>query len=398
MPTKPQTYSQIYNQPLSFFEIISDKERVKTIIEDIKTDNVINIEIERFIYQTSFYPDLEANLQSQREELSKTDENVKRLKLNERILETESEIRIYKISILKTSEILYGLKEESLQEVKHSFFAGNIIDANTQLNSNGLSQSQKLLLRRVEIEQKLEEVYEKLVNNANEYLVKAQLTALNLEIIKFENRLQKAIEFFEKGKISAEKSRKEAFVGSYYFDYGLFLQENNLFNEALEIYQSTLRIYQNLSVQHPFLYLSELAGTLNNLAILYHNKNETEQAEAAYLAALAIRRNLAEKEPSVHLSEVAIILNNLGNLHRVNRELLKSEAALLEALTIRRNLAEKDPSNYLPAISTTLNNLGNLYTEKNERLKAEKAYQESLTIRRDLALKKPGIYLYDLRL
>ena len=391
MQTRPQTYSNRYNQPQIFFELISDKEQVKTIIEDIKADKSINIEIERFIYQTNFYPDLETKLKSQRAELAKIDDYTERLKLNEDIQATENEIKTYKIGILETSSTLYDLREESLTEVKKTFFVGNILQANTQLNSHDLWQVQVLLLQKLEIDKKLEEVYEKLVDNAMEYLVKAQLSALNLEILDFDDRIQKAIEFFEKGSISAEKSRKEEFIGDYHFEYALFLQRNNLFNRATEIYQITLKIRQALAQTNLAQHLLDMADTLNNIGILHRSTNEIKASKVAFTKTLAIKRKLSKQNPSVYLPNMAITLHNLANLHYATNKTEVSAQEFQKALKIRRKLARQNPSIYLPHVASTLNNLIALYRSINKIDASRQAGWEALEIRRTLARQNPAV-------
>lgn len=390
---KTLTYSQRYNLPLSFFETISDKERIKTLIKDIKADKNINIEVERFIYQSNFYPQLENKLKSQRAELAGTDDYAERLKLNEQIQETEHEITKYKIGIVEISAFLYELKEENLVQVKRSFFAGNIIEATACLNSKSLSQTQSFLLRKLEIEQELEEVYEKLVDNANEYLIKAQLTSLNLEIQSPADRISKAIEFFKKGKVSAERSRKEEFRGSYYFSYGHFLQRNNLFEEAIDIYQQTLKTSRALALLDPAEYLLAMANTLTNLSVLLHSKKEVKASELYGMEALNIYRALVKQNLYDYLPEMATTLNNLGNLHRDKKESDIAEKEYQEALSIRRALAKRTPDIYLPDVAQTLNNLANLHSDKNEIETSEQEYLEALGLYRTLAIQKPSLYL-----
>lgn len=393
MQTKPQTYSKLYNQSTSFFELISDKHQVKTIIEDIKADKAITIELDRFIYQTSFYPKLENKLKSQRAELAGIDDYVERLKLNEQIQETEKEVRKYKIGILETSVILYELREESLTDVKQSFFSGNIIDANKLLSSSGLWQAQEYLIQRAEIEQKLDDIYEKLIDNANEYLVKAQLTALNLDIQIPEDRLQKAIEFFERGKVSAERSRNEAFVGRYYFDYALFLQQNNSLRKSEEIYLETVKIHRTLIKVNPDLYLPGLAVSLNNLGLVHNEKDEMVWAEQEYREALDIRRALLKVDATRYLSDVSQSLLTLAILHQKKNEFVQAEKEYQEALNIRRTLAKTDPSRYLSDVAQTLIYLGDLHTDKNAFVQAEQAYEESLKIYTVLEEEAPSQYL-----
>ena len=59
---------------------------------------------------------------------------------------------------------------------------------------------------------------------------------------------------------------------------------------------------------------SDAAARLNNLAILYADKNEFPAAQAAYDEALALYRRLADVNPQTYLHYVAGTLHNLAIL------------------------------------------------------------------------------------
>jgi CHAT domain-containing protein len=83
----------------------------------------------------------------------------------------------------------------------------------------------------------------------------------------------------------------------------------------------------------------DLAGSLNNLALLYQDAGEYALAEPLYREALDMVRALFPKDkyPSRQL-DLASSLNNLGFLHRSAREYGKAEPLFREALDIYRTL------------------------------------------------------------
>jgi len=129
-----------------------------------------------------------------------------------------------------------------------------------------------------------------------------------------------------------------------------------------------------------------VAGTLNNLGLLWHDKNEFEKAEKSFEEALNIRRKLAQANPQTYLPDVAGTLNNLGLLRHDKNKFEKAEKPYQEALKIYRKLTQVNPQTHLPDIGMTLNNLANLQRDKNEFEEAEKSYQEALKIYRKLAI------------
>jgi tetratricopeptide (TPR) repeat protein len=53
-----------------------------------------------------------------------------------------------------------------------------------------------------------------------------------------------------------------------------------------------------LATANPDAYISDVAQTLNNLALLHNNTNRYEQAEQDFQEALEIRRKLATVNPT----------------------------------------------------------------------------------------------------
>jgi tetratricopeptide (TPR) repeat protein len=160
----------------------------------------------------------------------------------------------------------------------------------------------------------------------------------------------------------------------------------NRFDEAVTTYEALLDIYTDPG---------DVAGTLNNLAILCRATQRMKPAEEAYQEALVILRRLAESNPEAYLPDVAMTLNNLANLYRGTRRMKPAEEAYQEALVIRRKLAEANPETYLPNIATALNNLAVLYSATQRMKPAEEAYQEALITYRQLAEANPEAYLPD---
>ncbi|MGA3134357.1 MAG: tetratricopeptide repeat protein [Terracidiphilus sp.] len=213
------------------------------------------------------------------------------------------------------------------------------------------------------------------------------------------------------------------------FQYAVFEQRLNHFNEAIVAYEMLLRIYtepsdrattlNNLAVlyratQHiekaeqaydealatyrklaknnPEAYLPGVATTLNNLAIMYSETQRLREAEQAYDEALAIRRKLAAINPDAYRSDVAIALINLAVLYRNTQRPQMAEQAHDEALTTFSKLAKDNPAEYLPYVAITLNNLVGLYNDTNRPQMAEQALGKAFTIYQKLAEANPDTY------
>ena len=124
----------------------------------------------------------------------------------------------------------------------------------------------------------------------------------------------------------------------------------------------------------------------------YHERRYAE-AEEGWTNALRHYRDLATRDGGAYRPYVAGTLNNLAVLYRATGRLAEAEKAYDEALTIRRDLATRDPGAYRPDVAQTLNNLAVLYSATGRLAEAEKAYDEALTIYRDLATRNPAVYV-----
>lgn len=99
-------------------------------------------------------------------------------------------------------------------------------------------------------------------------------------------------------------------------EYADFLCDNKRHHLVGALYDEALAIYQMLAIRKHDTFNSDVALTLNNLALLHSDTQRFDMAEQEYGEALEIYRRLAEKSPEVFDSYVATTLNNLATLLR----------------------------------------------------------------------------------
>lgn len=87
--------------------------------------------------------------------------------------------------------------------------------------------------------------------------------------------------------------------------------------------------------------MPNVATTLNNLAVIHKENGQKKDAVAEYNEALVIRRRLEAKSPDTYLSDVAMTLFNIALLHLDMKEYPAAETAALESLEKYRIMAEK---------------------------------------------------------
>ena len=319
-----------------------------------------------------------------------------RAKKQQEIVEIETQIKTFVQDVQKLAADFnkIPLNTKRLKEAKQAFDQGEFAQARNILDSKLLAKDQKRLKERQQnlVKKRAEEdkvIEEGLKNNADEYVIKAQLIALNYAQ---ENRIETAAQHFE---LALESSRQPDIL----FAYAYFLQKNNQRTKSEKYYQEALKAYRQLAKQNPHVYRSDVADTLNNLGILVEaDTRRHAEAETLFQEALKIYRQLATQNPHVYRPYVAQTLNNLGVLVKADTQRwAEAEMLYQEALTLRRQLAKQNPHIYLPDVATSLNNLGILVSDNtHRRTEAETLYQEALKTFRQLAKKNPHVYLYDL--
>ena len=179
------------------------------------------------------------------------------------------------------------------------------------------------------------------------------------------------------------------------FKLGYYLYKQKLYHLAEDYYLQTLERCRKRA-KDSTIYMSNVAGILNNLGLLHSNLNQYDVAEKEYQKALDIRRELAKDNPDAYLADVAMTLNNLGNLHRDLNQYNTAEKEYEEALDIYRNLAKDNHYACMADVAMTQTNLATLHKALNLYAAAEKEFQEALNIYRILTKAKPDAYLAEM--
>jgi CHAT domain-containing protein/Tfp pilus assembly protein PilF len=117
----------------------------------------------------------------------------------------------------------------------------------------------------------------------------------------------------------------------------------------------------------------EIAPELNNLAALYQRQGRYAEAEPLFKRALALRE---KSLPSGH-PDVGQSLNNLATLYEKQDRHADSEPLFKRALAIYEKAAGPEH----PAVATLLNNLGQVYKSESRYADAEPLIKRSLAIR-----------------
>jgi Tetratricopeptide repeat len=326
---------------------------------DIKTYNIGNIGTAQFVIQSLDYQKLTRQIEKQQKYvkmLQADGQTEEAIRESAELAELEQQLEQFKADVLRLYETFTKIEinTERLAQAKAYFDQGQFREADAILNAAAMAQDlDRLIARDEELAQQTATVRQQRSQLADEYVIKARLWATFYDQ---PNRFEQTCEYFEAALRAAETAETQ-------FEYAKFLQEHNCFNQAKPLYESALQHYRTLAEENPRSFLPDVAGTLNNLAILQAGQNDYGNAQRNYEEALQIRRTLVEENPRSFLPYVATTLNNLAILQKNQNDYGNAQRNYEEALQIRRTLAEENPRSFLPDVAMTLINLSCFYLE-----------------------------------
>ncbi|MEO1396829.1 MAG: toll/interleukin-1 receptor domain-containing protein, partial [Cyanobacteria bacterium J06634_5] len=153
---------------------------------------------------------------------------------------------------------------------------------------------------------------------------------------------------------------------------GDYLNERTQYSDAEPLYIDALAMRKRLlGDEHP-----DVAGSLNNLALLYYNQGRYSDAEPLYIDALAMsKRLLGDEHP-----DVAGSLNNLALLYYNQGRYSDAEPLYIDALAMKKRLLGDEH----PDVARSLNNLALLYDNQGRYSDAEPLYIDALAMKKRL--------------
>ena len=228
---------------------------------------------------------------------------------------------------------------------------------------------------------------------AEEYVLRAK--ALMTDYAE-PRRFELACHAYEQGIELIRANLSEEELAKSLFEYGHFLQTNKRYDLAEVRYRENLDICQRLAAISPYAYEPGLAGTQNNLGVLYNNTQRYKESEKMYLSALKIYQRLTAANPQVNEPDLAMTQNNLGLLYSDIRRYEESEEMHLSAVEIYQRLTIVNPQVYEPDLAMAQSNLGTLYKDTRRYEDSEKLCLSAMEIRRRLAAANLQVYEPDL--
>jgi tetratricopeptide (TPR) repeat protein len=167
-----------------------------------------------------------------------------------------------------------------------------------------------------------------------------------------------------------------------YDNLAFALYKAHLMQEAADNYEKSRAIRRRLVLEsgQPEQYIGDYITTMQNLAALYKQNNQTIDALAAMIELRETLTQLHTNSPSEYLDQIANARHNTALLYGMLNQ--KSQAADAMNLAIKdyNVLALSDRNKYLPEVAAALNQAANYYADLGDYANAEKYYKKALDI------------------
>lgn len=166
------------------------------------------------------------------------------------------------------------------------------------------------------------------------------------------------------------------------------------FKKAKELFEAALKIFEELSVEHPDIYLHNVRMTLKMLASI----DETDEDHIPrWERIISIDRYFAEKNPQIYLENLALDLRKFADVQMQLEYIYQAEKLYKEALCILDSFDLKASPHYVREIIGILNCLGIVNFKFGEYDEAILLYRKALKYNDaypDEALEKYYYYIY----
>ena len=222
-----------------------------------------------------------------------------------------------------------------------------------------------------------------------DYILRAKALMLDIDN---SDRFSFACNAYERAVELTRNHLSQAELADRLNDYFCFLHENKQFSKCEAYIEECVSIRADLCREHPETYEPALAGSYNNLAVLYCHTQRFRESEAMHKSALAIRERLAKANPQAYEPALAGSYYNLGILYSDTQRFQESEETYKSALAICERLAKANPQSYEPDLAASYNNLAIVYYCTERIQECEELFKATIAIREHLAEGAPQEY------
>ncbi|HEX8455892.1 MAG TPA: tetratricopeptide repeat protein [Pyrinomonadaceae bacterium] len=185
-------------------------------------------------------------------------------------------------------------------------------------------------------------------------------------LIQSHGNYDKALEYYERSLKIAEELDDQSGIANLLNQFGIIHYKRGEYDKALEYYEQSLRIAEELDEQ------SGIATSLHQIGMIHQRRGNHAKALEYY------ERSLKIAEESDHHSGIAASLHQIGNIHQQRGEHDKALEHYERSLKIKEELGDRS------GIASSLHQIGIIHQTNNEYEQALKYYTRSLQIEEEL--------------
>lgn len=364
-------------------QILFSKNLLEIQISNLKSGGEVSIEIQQFFNNTDRFKFLQQKIHLVHFEITRLSpvEINERGKLQEDLKKLYEEESSFKIHLLEYARLINKLevsKSYPVQQLKNELLQGRLNDSDNSLNEKALEFAQQQLTTAVEeADGELTILYEKLAASAQEFLIKSQLTLLNIEI---PDRHNKCRSFFEKSLAVSRRAKGYDYeLSVILIEYGKFLDDNYDTERSISLHKEAVLTVKSLVEKQPAKHQVDLSICLGNLAVLYMKQNLPNDAEKTFEEAVAATRSFNDSD-EYHQYALILCLSNLGELFHRKGQYDKAIEILSEGFEIAIKAHRKDFYSAIHGILFLTGNLAVVYTKKELFEKAKEKFETAIAL------------------
>lgn len=213
--------------------------------------------------------------------------------------------------------------------------------------------------------------------------------------------LEKAQKYYEEFlKERGDDPALKTDAATAFFNRAIVAEATGKAVDAIASYKLALPIWESLALANPSMteHVSAVAGTCNNLGLLYTATGNVKAALASYSKALAVRTQLVRDHPTrpAFNGALADTYNDLGNLQTATGDIKAALASHSKALAIREKLVRENPTaiQYAGELAKLRITLAHLQSQIGETKAALTNYSTALAVFEKLARDNPSVTEY----
>ena len=180
-------------------------------------------------------------------------------------------------------------------------------------------------------------------------------------------------------------------------DLALTLSYEQQYAESESLYKESINIYRQdvYDRADSVVFVTNLAGTLYNLANLYRSTNRIQESIQTYEEVIDITKQVVKTTHVSEDNEFLLVRSfcELATQKSLTQNFNGAKKALDEALEISERLSTSQSESYEPLLALVLNNYANYNRDSGNYQEGQKQYQSAIEIYRNLAERHPTVYL-----